>query len=511
MAHTYGVAGQKAFGMGNARHRRLIVNIVFPMLSLLVIVIAGYYAFLSKMTWVAVSCFIGYYCVLIWLEYQGMAQRRRALQAHVGEQAEQNVAAALRELPRDYHVFHDLTFKGFNVDHVVVGPNGIFLIESKSQQGKITTDGTVLKRNGMPFFQDCIRQCWRQTYNLRDHLHNNGAAGAFIIPVICFDRANVELDAPVKGIMVVNIGYLIRFILRQERKVNEHTRNNAITVLQTGVTRACHYSVHIPESADQDPAFRVCPKCGYERTQYDDLHCAQDECPQCGAYYESALAAVQAEAGPKDLQEILVEIFRINSLVSAFRKLLVPALGLSLAGILAWQYPVTDSPSVPGNLTVPVTAASNPEPGQMSADAAKPAEQNRTDASTKKPQQPELPLAPSVPNATAPVLAPSAPTPSVPIPPTIPKPQVSSSVEQPKEVEKENPNEGTLKVSAKAPTTVWFVDQHTKEKVGPFQIDAGRTREIVLTKGQYIVNIRQEGSFRQTSISFVSNRGSLDL
>lgn len=35
--------------------------------------------------------------------------------------------------PDDYYVFHDLEFPGFNIDHVVLGPNGIFLVETKAK------------------------------------------------------------------------------------------------------------------------------------------------------------------------------------------------------------------------------------------------------------------------------------------------------------------------------------------------------------------------------------------
>jgi hypothetical protein len=54
-----------------------------------------------------------------------------------------------------YHVFHDIPAEGFNIDHVVVGPNGVFAVETKGRSkpnrrgGKedatVTFDGETLK------------------------------------------------------------------------------------------------------------------------------------------------------------------------------------------------------------------------------------------------------------------------------------------------------------------------------------------------------------------------------
>ena len=50
----------------------------------------------------------------------------------LGRDAELAVASELIELQsHGYQVFHDIQADGFNIDHLVVGPNGIFAIETK--------------------------------------------------------------------------------------------------------------------------------------------------------------------------------------------------------------------------------------------------------------------------------------------------------------------------------------------------------------------------------------------
>lgn len=69
-----------------------------------------------------------------------------------GAQGESATASILATLaPEDYTVFHDLRWPGrryANVDHVVIGPGGIFVIDSKNWSGVITVQRDVLRQNG---------------------------------------------------------------------------------------------------------------------------------------------------------------------------------------------------------------------------------------------------------------------------------------------------------------------------------------------------------------------------
>ena len=68
----------------------------------------------------------------------GVAPGLKVSDGHrLAHEAEQAVAEALQELPDDYHVFHDLEFPGFNIDHVVVAPTGVFSIETKTRRKPI--------------------------------------------------------------------------------------------------------------------------------------------------------------------------------------------------------------------------------------------------------------------------------------------------------------------------------------------------------------------------------------
>lgn len=189
----------------------------------------------------------------------------------------------MQELPNDYYVFHDLEFPGFNIDHVVLGPNGIFLVETKSQKGNITQQNDVLLRNGRKFFKDFLNQCWSQTYSLRDHLNAERLRGFSIKPILCFSRGFVEIRGPVRGVAVLNVGYLRPYILSQRGSFPAQARDQIIPLL------AAALSDQTAQPGPMVPQFQfgdiVCPKCFHERTTNDDLHFSAGECPKCGVIY----------------------------------------------------------------------------------------------------------------------------------------------------------------------------------------------------------------------------------
>lgn len=71
-----------------------------------------------------------------------------------GERGERRVAEILQQLRRHgYRSFDDLQADGFNIDHVVVGPSGVYAIETKFRSGR----GQIDFRNGEGLFVDGIK------------------------------------------------------------------------------------------------------------------------------------------------------------------------------------------------------------------------------------------------------------------------------------------------------------------------------------------------------------------
>ena len=68
-----------------------------------------------------------------------------------GAQGEEAVARALTDLPEGWVALHDLAWPGrqrANIDHVVVGPGGVFVVDAKNWSGRVEVRDQVLMQNG---------------------------------------------------------------------------------------------------------------------------------------------------------------------------------------------------------------------------------------------------------------------------------------------------------------------------------------------------------------------------
>jgi hypothetical protein len=114
-----------------------------------------------------------------------------------GERVVADMLDPLRE--RGYRVFHDIPGPNFNIDHVIIGPGGVFTIETKARtrpmQGRPTVvyDGNVLRiGNGKPTVKP-LEQARNQARWLAEFL-NDGRRGTLfsVRPVVVFPEWFIE-------------------------------------------------------------------------------------------------------------------------------------------------------------------------------------------------------------------------------------------------------------------------------------------------------------------------------
>ena len=133
-------AGQWAKGKSLSIHGRMLIGIVSG--AALWGIFVG--VCFTTLPW-ALACgvfFVGS-CGL-WLAQKPVVRRIEAaslsrLKFMRGAQAEGLVAWYLKELPDAWHVFHNLpAARGGDVDHLAVGPGGLFVVSTKSHKGHVT-------------------------------------------------------------------------------------------------------------------------------------------------------------------------------------------------------------------------------------------------------------------------------------------------------------------------------------------------------------------------------------
>jgi Nuclease-related domain len=123
-----------------------------------------------------------------------------------GARGERRTARRLRRLVRrGYVVFHDLGMPGSraNIDHLLIGPSGVFVIDSKQYSGRVerTPDGHV----------------WHNRYPLDEQLQTVRAEarsveailGVPVIPLLCVHGASVQWGGlSAQGMAIVPAGQL---------------------------------------------------------------------------------------------------------------------------------------------------------------------------------------------------------------------------------------------------------------------------------------------------------------
>lgn len=125
----------------------------------------------------------------IWLPIH----RRRLHALRLGLEGERAVAEYLdRFREQGYHLFHDVVGDGFNIDHVLVGPTGVYTIETKTiskpahGHGRVVFDGETLRIGGFQPDRDPIAQAKAQAAWLADLLGKPGGRKVSVRPVVLF-------------------------------------------------------------------------------------------------------------------------------------------------------------------------------------------------------------------------------------------------------------------------------------------------------------------------------------
>jgi hypothetical protein len=113
---------------------------------------------------------------LLWLAYD--ANRRvdkhetDRMSWRKGAVGEYEVGAELERLSDDYSVFNNVNTSTFgNFDHIVVGPTGLFAIETKNWKGSIAANGAgELTKNGRDSSTPHVQNFFRRAMQLKDQV-----------------------------------------------------------------------------------------------------------------------------------------------------------------------------------------------------------------------------------------------------------------------------------------------------------------------------------------------------
>lgn len=158
-----------------------------------------------------------------------------------GAQGERRVAAELSNLREAWTVLHDRLLRPgqseANLDHVVIGPGGMFLVDAKNRAGR------VMEWEG-GLFQHVTRDGGRQSVSLAAELkkvHGMAAymaveSGRPVTPVLCLAGAQEsEFGDPqmVQGVWVVPVSKLVEWLNARPYELDRETAGRVVTRAMT--------------------------------------------------------------------------------------------------------------------------------------------------------------------------------------------------------------------------------------------------------------------------------------
>jgi hypothetical protein len=141
-------------------------------------------------------------CVLIcWIGWKWADRRIDALEQErmnmlKGAAGEASVAIKLGEFPEDFRVINDLATPFGNLDHVVVGSTGVFVIDTKNWRGVISSDGRgELLCNGKPTDKPFVRQFVGRMMGVKEKVRTLAPGlDPFYQPLFVFPSARVDAN-----------------------------------------------------------------------------------------------------------------------------------------------------------------------------------------------------------------------------------------------------------------------------------------------------------------------------
>jgi hypothetical protein len=176
--------------------------------------VAGVLALMGVWWWPATFLALGLLFVLQRLAGKGRVLDPERLRR--GISGEEAVADALAGLPSSYWVLHGVSTGHGDVDHVVIGPTGVFALETKAWDGKFYRSRGQLYCNGKPA-EHVLRQARGAAGQVRQHLLEAGI-DEWVEAVVVASRASVS-RSPLRfpNAYVVSINGVVDLITARRR------------------------------------------------------------------------------------------------------------------------------------------------------------------------------------------------------------------------------------------------------------------------------------------------------
>lgn len=154
-----------------------------------------------------------------------------------GAEGEEAVARKLDKLPRDRWItLHDrkLGDGGRNVDHLVIGPGGVFSVNTKNLGGRVVVKPTAFLVNGFP--ERCLHVARDEAARVGERLTIVMGAAVEVEPVIVVLSPELRVDAQPDDVHVLGLKDVPRWFAARPSTLDPKTSNRIYEAARAGRT-----------------------------------------------------------------------------------------------------------------------------------------------------------------------------------------------------------------------------------------------------------------------------------
>ncbi|MBE0418369.1 MAG: NERD domain-containing protein [Coriobacteriia bacterium] len=300
MACTIGIPGESAWHV-TAKRASLALAIILIMAAIITPLLLHA---IGESGWFAAAVGVALGLAVTWKQYRAVYEEMRD-DIHPwakGATGEMRTAKVLDALPDTFAVFHDYhpanntgVQAKWNYDHVVVGPTGVFVVETKNYSNARVPDAT-----SSPVHRRNVQQVQRNAKDFKESLvawSSGDLSGLFVVPLLVYVQDSAWVKKTRENyVRVVPLRWLESEILRHaEKHIDQQRTYRVARVLfaqlslevraqfEDEFARFAEQSktARAERSAEQDPDAGPCSIA--VAPIESDAVTPPDVCPRCGA------------------------------------------------------------------------------------------------------------------------------------------------------------------------------------------------------------------------------------
>lgn len=227
--------------------RRRVIRPIMLLVAIGMVCLAGYFVLADQIDRAVITLGVGVIAQIVLgaIAIAGPNERDVAIK-RAGAAGEAVLPQLLRSLPDSYTLLNGVPVPGgrADIDHVLVGPTGVWAIEAKHHVGMVQCVGDAwgyarLGPGGVPrqgHIGNPSQQAHRAADALKRYLRHRNL-NVNVQPVVVFTHPQVELDLEQATLTILRAAEVERFVLRQPHRVSDQMSERIVHTIRSITSR----------------------------------------------------------------------------------------------------------------------------------------------------------------------------------------------------------------------------------------------------------------------------------